>query len=234
MKKALVGIGVVFGVLLIGAIAIFLMVIGIRNRLVILEENVDNQWAQVEVQYQRRYELIPNLVEAVKGTLEQEREVFGDIADARTRYAESPEGSQERVNAANDLESSLGRLLVIVEDYPELKSNETVQNLMTQLEGTENRIAVERRRYNDEVTKFNKKIRVFPNNVINNLFLSFEEKERFEAVENADVAPDVDLSVDDDAPDNAGEGNSNGEGDNGDAQVNDEDTQGENTEETQD
>jgi LemA protein len=197
MKKAIIGVGVVFGVLLVGALAVFLMVIGMRNKLVRMEEDVDNQWAQVEVQYQRRYELIPNLVNAVKGTLEQEQEVFGQIAEARTRYAESPEGSQERVEAANELESSLGRLLVIVESYPELRSNETVRDLMTQLEGTENRIAVERRRYNDAVTEFNKTIRVFPNNVINNLFLNFEEKERFESVEGSQVAPEVDLSVDD-------------------------------------
>jgi LemA protein len=197
MKKAIIGVGVVFGVLLVGALAVFLMVIGMRNKLVRMEEDVDNQWAQVEVQYQRRYELIPNLVNAVKGTLEQEQEVFGQIADARTRYAESSEGSQERVEAANELESSLGRLLVIVESYPELRSNETVRDLMTQLEGTENRIAVERRRYNDAVTEFNKTIRVFPNNVINNLFLNFEEKERFESVEGSQVAPEVDLSVDD-------------------------------------
>ncbi len=218
MKKALVGVGIVFGVLLVGAIAIFLMVIGIRNKLVVMEENVDNQWAQVEVQYQRRYELIPNLVNAVKGTLEQEQEVFGQIADARTRYAESPSGSQDRVDAANDLESSLGRLLVIVESYPELRSNETVRDLMTQLEGTENRIAVERRRYNDLVTEFNKTIRIFPNNIINDLFLKFEEKERFESVEGADVAPEVDLSVDDDSEDEADstETDSNEETGNGD------------------
>jgi LemA protein len=207
MKKAIAGLGIVLGIVFVGAAVLFLMFIGLRNKLVLMEEDVDNQWAQVEVEYQRRYDLIPKLVNSVKGAMEQEQKIFGDIAEARTRYAETQEGSQERVEAANDLESSLSRLLVIMENYPELKSNETVQDLMTQLEGTENRISVERRRYNDLVTDFNKRLRVFPNNLINDWFLNFEEKERFEAVEGAETAPEVDLSTDNGDGENSSEEN---------------------------
>lgn len=201
MKKVLIGFGVLIGVVVVAAAAIFFMVIGLKNELVVMEEDVDNQWAQVEVQYQRRFDLIPNLVASVKGYMEQEQKVFGDIADARTRYAGSDSGSQDRVDAANELESAVGRLLVIMENYPELKSDQTVTDLMTELEGTENRISVERKRYNDLVTDFNKKIRVFPNSLINDLFLHFDEKETFEAAEGAEFAPTVDLSVDDDDDD---------------------------------
>ncbi|HHH14119.1 MAG TPA: LemA family protein, partial [candidate division WWE3 bacterium] len=120
------------------------------NSLVRLQEEVNNQWAQVETQYQRRYDLIPNLVETVKGVAGQEQKVFGDIAEARTRYA-GAQNPQERVDAANQLETALGRLLVIVENYPQLKSSESFNTLMAQLEGTENRISVERKRYNEKV-----------------------------------------------------------------------------------
>lgn len=195
MKKFLIGCGIALAVLLLFVGGVALMVLGLRNSLVVMEEDVRNQWAQVEVQYQRRYDLIPNLVESVKGVMEQEQEVFGDIAEARTKYAGSESGSQERVEAANEIESAVGRLLVIMENYPELKSNENVSQLMVELEGTENRIAVERRRYNDQVTEFNKKIRVFPNNIVNDIFLNFEEKERFESVAGSEEAPEVDLSV---------------------------------------
>ncbi|MDD3661605.1 MAG: LemA family protein [Candidatus Dojkabacteria bacterium] len=195
MKKFLALLAVGCGVLVVLGVVVFLSVMGLRNNLVRQEENVSTQWAQVEVQYQRRFDLIPNLVSSVRGILEQEQEVFGDIADARTRYSGAPSGSQERVEAANELESALGRLLVIMENYPELRSNETVQALMVELEGTENRISTERRRYNDVVNEFNQTIRVFPNSLVNDLFLHFDAKERFEAVEGADVAPEVDLDV---------------------------------------
>lgn len=193
----MLGLGAVLAVVVVIAVAIFAMVIGLKNDLVLMEEEVENQWAQVEVQYQRRFDLIPNLVASVKGYMEQEQTVFGDIAEARTRYSGASAGSEERVGAANELESALGRLLVIMENYPELKSDQTVQDLMTQLEGTENRISTERKRYNDKVTEFNKTIRVFPNSLINDLFLHFDEKDLFEAVEGAEFAPEVDLSTDD-------------------------------------
>src|SRR3989338_1138017 len=118
------------------------------NRLVSLNESTDNQWAQVETQYQRRFDLIPNLVESVKGIFSQEQKVFGDLAEARTRYSGATSVG-EKVAAANQVETALGRLLVVVENYPQLRSAENVQTLMVQLEGAENRISVERKRFND-------------------------------------------------------------------------------------
>lgn len=198
MKKALVAVGLFFGAIIVLAVIVFIAIISLKNKLVIAEEDVNNKWANVETQYQRRYDLIPNLVESVKGYMNQEQEIFDEIAEARTRYAGTTSGSQDRVDAANDLESSLGRLLVIMENYPELQSDSLVTSLMEELEGTENRIAVERNRYNDEVNSFNKMIRVFPNSLINDLFLHFELKTRFEAVEGAETAPQVDLTFDND------------------------------------
>ncbi|MEA3357308.1 MAG: LemA family protein [Patescibacteria group bacterium] len=198
MKKILGGLGIliIVGVVLVGACV--MSVIGLKNKLVIMEEDIDNQWAKVEVQYQRRYDLIPNLVSSVRGYMDQEQEIFGDIADARTRYSGLAAGSAERVDAANELESAIGRLLVIMENYPELKSDATVLDLMTQLEGTENRISTERNRYNDIVTEYNQTLKVFPNSLINRWFLHYEEVDVFEAAEGADVVPTVDLSSDKD------------------------------------
>lgn len=195
MKKSLITLLLVVGglVLLIGAIV--MKVITLNNSLITMDEGISTQWAQVEVQYQRRYDLIPNLVESVKGVLGQERAVFGEIAEARTRYAGSTEGSEEQVEAANDIESALGRLLVIMENYPELNSDETVQALMTELEGTENRISTERYRFNELITDYNTTLKTFPNSLINSLFLHFEERTRFESVEGAEEAPDVDLTL---------------------------------------
>lgn len=205
MKKVLIGCGVALAAAVVLGIFLALAVIGLRNRLVVMDEDVENAWAKVEVQYQRRFDLIPNLVESVKGYMDHEEDVFGDIADARTKYGDSDPGSAERVEAANEVESALGRLLVIMENYPELKSDAQVADLMTQLEGTENRIATERNRYNDWVKDFNQTIRVFPNSLINDLFLHFETKERFEAAEGAEYAPTVDLTDDDeDTTDNSG------------------------------
>lgn len=195
MKKTFLTIGLVIVGLVAIAGAIVMRVIGLNNSLVTMDEGIETQWAQVEVEYQRRYDLIPNLVESVKGVLGQERAVFGEIADARTRYAGASAGSEEQVEAANDLEGSLARLLVIMEDYPELDSNETVQDLMTQIEGTENRISTERYRFNEDITDYNTTLKTFPNSLINSLFLHFEERSRFESEEGAEESPDVDLTL---------------------------------------
>lgn len=191
MKKGLLIIlAVIAGlILLVGG-----WFVGKYNAMVTGEQEVENKQAQVEVQLQRRYDLIPNLVNSVKGSMTQEQTVFGDIADARTRYAGATSGTSDKVEASNELESAIGRLLVIIENYPELKSNETVVGLMDELAGTENRVAVERRRYNDEVTTFNNLIKTFPNNLFAGLF-GFEEKVRFEAAEGAETAPEVNLSL---------------------------------------
>lgn len=152
-------------------------------------ENVKGQWAQVEAQYQRRFDLIPNIVNSVKGIMKQEQKVFGDLADARTRYAGAT-NANEKVAAANDVENSLSRLLVIVENYPQLKSAENVQTLMVQLEGTENRISVERGRFNDLVKIFNTKTQTFPSNVFARLF-GFNKWPYFQAQTGAENAPPV-------------------------------------------
>lgn len=175
-------------------VIIVLWVVGFYNSIINLNESVDNQWAQVETQYQRRFDLIPNLVASVKSVLTQEQKVFGDIADARTRYAGATTVN-DKAAAATEVESALSRLLVIMENYPALKSNETVQALMVQLEGTENRISVERKRFNDSVKVYNVRIKTFPANLLAGLF-NFDARNFFEAVEGSEKAPTVDLNLD--------------------------------------
>jgi len=163
------------------------------NRLVTANEGVDNQWAQVEVQYQRRFDLIPNLVASVKGIMAQEQTVFGDLANARAHYT-SATNVNDKVAAANEVESSLSRLIAIVENYPELKSADTVQTLMSQLEGTENRISVERGRYNDQVQAFNVLIKRFPMSILANMY-GFSAKTYFQVTPGASAVPSVDLQI---------------------------------------
>lgn len=161
------------------------------NKMVTANEAVDNQWAQVETQYQRRFDLIPNLVESVKGVMAQEQEVFGQLADARTKYSGAASAS-EKAEAATQVESALGHLLVIMENYPELKSAENVQTLMAQLEGTENRISVERKRYNDQAKEFNIMIKHIPAKWFASMF-GFSEKDYFESIAGSEVAPSVEF-----------------------------------------
>jgi len=162
---------------------------GIYNKMVTVNEGVDNMWAQVETQYQRRFDLIPNLVESVKGAMEQEQKVFGDLAEARTRYAGATTVN-ERAEAATQVESALARLLVIMENYPQLKSVETVQALMVQIEGTENRISVERKRFNDAARDFNVMVKRIPAKWLASVY-GFAQKAYFEAVAGTENAPAV-------------------------------------------
>ncbi|MCC7289641.1 LemA family protein [bacterium] len=185
MNKILLILG---GVLVLAV----LYLVGMYNSLVTLEQDVANKQSQVEVVLQRRFDLIPNLVNSTKGVLAQEQKVFSDIANARTKYGNASAGSNDKVNAANELESALSRLLVVVENYPQLKSDQTVKDLMTELAGSENRIAVERQRYNDSVTIFNTRVKLFPTNILAGM-LGFEAKPLFEATQGADSAPVVDL-----------------------------------------
>lgn len=179
-----------FGLIALGVVvALGLMVSGFYNNLVISREKVDTQWAQVQTQYQRRFDLIPNLMETVKGVAKQEQTVFGQIADARTKYG-SAKTTDDKVAAANELESSLSRLLVIMENYPELKSSESYQNLMTQLEGTENRVSVERQRFNETVRDYNLVIKRFPANLLAGMF-GFSSRAYFGAADAAQEAPAV-------------------------------------------
>jgi len=187
------GILLIFAVVLIGLLFVAGAAVSNYNTLVAMNADVDNKWAQVENQLQRRNDLIPNLVETVKGFAAQEQTVFGDIADARARMAgaRSPE---EMINANQQLEGALGRLLLIVERYPELRSNENFIRLQDELAGTENRIAVERGRYNDSVTSYNVKIRSFPTLLFARL-LGFGEKPLFEVAEGAEAVPQVDFDT---------------------------------------
>ncbi len=178
----------------IGVIAVLILIIGVwvaesYNTLVKQDEQVNNKWAQVDTQLERRYDLIPNLVSTVKGIAKQEQEVFGKLADARMRYAgaTTPEA---RAQAANETESALGRLLVIVENYPNLQSSQAFRDLMVSLEGSENRIAVARKDYNDAVTAFNTKVKTFPASTVASMF-NFDARTYFEVREEAKQVPVV-------------------------------------------
>jgi LemA protein len=143
--------------------------VGVRNGLVTQRNQVQNAWAQVDVVLQRRADLIPNLVETVKGFAAQEKSILTDLANARASMA-GARTPAERINANSQLEGALGRLLVVVENYPQLKSNENFLRLQDELAGTENRIAVERRKYNETVTAYNTKLELFPGNLVASLF----------------------------------------------------------------
>lgn len=160
MKKGYV----VLGVVVLAALAVGGMYVGRRNEMVVKNETVKSTWAQVDVVLQRRADLIPNLVETVKGFAAQEQTVFHDIASARSALlgAQTP---ADKIAANGQLDGALGRLLLIVENYPQLKSNENFLRLQDELAGTENRIAVERKRYNDTVQDYNTYIGLFPNNI---------------------------------------------------------------------
>lgn len=185
MKK--VGIVIIVILAIIGIMVSSLF--GSYNSLVALDENVNAQWANVESKLQRRFDLIPNLVESVKGAMAQEKEVFTAIADARAKMA-GARTMDEKVEASSQLEGALGRLLVVTENYPELKSNQNVTALMDELAGTENRISTERDRYNEAVNKYNSQIRKFPKSMIAGMF-GFEKRPYFEATGDAGKAPEV-------------------------------------------
>jgi LemA protein len=154
---------------ILGAIIAGGYLFGVRNDLVRQQNDIQGKWAQVDNDMKRRADLIPNLVETVRGNAKQEQTVFGDIAAARSRLLNAP-GPQEKIDANNQLSGALGRLLVLQERYPDLKSNENFQRLQDQLEGTENRLAVARRDYNEAITKYNTSIELFPASLAASLF----------------------------------------------------------------
>jgi LemA protein len=168
--------------------------IGHRNEMVRKKETVNAAWSQVDVVLQRRADLIPNLVETVKGYASQEQKVFGDIAAARAALigAKTP---QDKIAANGQLDSALGRLLVIVENYPQLKSNENFMRLQDELAGTENRIAIERRRYNETLQDYNTYIGLFPNNIVANLSGFTRNDAYFKTDEGARQAPKVNFGA---------------------------------------
>jgi LemA protein len=168
--------------------------IGHRNEMVRKKESVNAAWSQVDVVLQRRADLIPNLVETVKGYASQEQKVFGDIAAARAALigAKSPE---EKIAANGQLDSALGRLLVVVENYPQLKSNENFLRLQDELAGTENRIAIERRRYNETLQDYNTYIALFPNNIVASMSGFTRNDAYFKTDEGARQAPKVNFGA---------------------------------------
>ncbi len=195
MKYAAVGCLV----LLLIAGVVVMYGVGAYNRLVALDEGVDAAWGQVENVYQRRVDLVPNLVATVKGSAEFEQETLTAVVDARSKvgqmsfdHAPDAAGMAQFQQAQDGLSGALSRLLVVVERYPDIKSTEAFRDLMVQLEGTENRIAVERHRFNEVARDFNTLRRTFPSSLIANFF-GFGEKTYFEAVEGAETAPVVEF-----------------------------------------
>jgi len=188
MKKSwvVVGIIVLLALMLVGTF------VGNYNKLVTLNESINGQWAQVENQLQRRNDLIPNLVKTVQGYVKHEKEVFTYIADARAKLA-GAKTIGEKIKANQELDGALSRLLVVVENYPVLKANETFIRLQDELAGTENRIAVERMRYNDVVLGYNILIKRFPSNIVAS-FAGLQKKDAyFKAEEAAKSVPKVEF-----------------------------------------
>jgi LemA protein len=189
MKRVWIVLGVVLGLIVLMAVVVGGTFVSTWNQLVAMDTNIKAAWAQVENQLQRRNDLIPNLVETVKGFAAQEKSIMESIANARARMAGA--GTvQDRIAASNELSSALSRLLVVVENYPQLKSDRTFVRLMDELAGTENRLAVERMRYNEAVREYNRTIRQVPGRLLAP-FLGFTEKPFFEAPAAARQAPQV-------------------------------------------
>ncbi len=188
MKKVLIVLGVLVALLLVTAIAFGSMFVGRRNTMVTQQEGIKGAWAQVDTVIQRRLDLIPNLVETVKGIAAQEREVFTNIANARAAMAGARTPGQ-RIAANEQLGGALSRLLVIVERYPELRSSQNFLRLQDELAGTENRIAIERRKYNQTVQLYNTYIQLFPNNLIASMGGFEREEAYFRTTEEARQAP---------------------------------------------
>src|SRR6266513_3052522 len=191
--------------LLVIAVIFGIWMVGVRNHLVVLDQSVQSQWAQVENDYQRRYDLIPNLVRTVQGAANFEKSTLEAVVNARSRVGQvtmgggapgtanvpnSPQAMAQFEAAQGALSNALSRLLVVVERYPDLKSNQNFLELQSQLEGTENRIAVERRRYNEVVQQFDASVQKFPANLVANMF-GFALKAYFKGAAGSNVAPEV-------------------------------------------
>jgi LemA protein len=193
---------IILGIFFLFAVLLISWFVGIRNNMVTLEEGINNSWAQVQNQYQRRYDLIPNLVETVKGFANQEKEVFLGVTEARAKAGgvmnispetlENPQAFARFQEAQAGLGAALQRLLVVMERYPDIKSNQNFLTLQSQLEGTENRISVERRRFNEQVQAYNSYIRKIPQTFVAGIF-GFQSKEYFKAVSEAEQAPKVEF-----------------------------------------
>lgn len=188
MKK-----GVSITIIIIAIIAVIAIpLIGGYNKIVSLEQTVNTSESNIDTQLQRRSDLIPNLVNTVKGYASQEKEIFTDIANARSKLAGATNVT-DQASADSELSSALSRLLVVVERYPDLKSNQNFRDLSIQLEGTENRIAVARQDYNTAVTNYNTKIKKFPTNLTASVF-GFDERPLYKASEGSQQVPSVDFN----------------------------------------
>jgi len=200
MSKGMIGCGVALIVLLLILGAAFMWFVGVRNGLVESEESVKAQWAQVENVYQRRLDLIPNLVETVKGYAEHEQETFTEVTEARSKASSiqvdpeklmgNPAALAQFQQAQEGLAGALSRLMVVVEKYPDLKANQNFLDLQVQLEGTENRITQERRRFNEQAQGYNTQIRKFPASVVASMS-GFDQIPYFDAAAGAEKAPEV-------------------------------------------
>jgi len=186
VKRNLIIAGVV---LLVVLFSLYSLLQGNYNKFVALDETVKSSWAQVENQLQRRYDLIPNLVETVKGYAKQEKDVLVEVTNARSRVGGAG-NIPDKITANNELSSALSRLLVVVEKYPDLKSNQNFLRLQDELAGTENRITVERRRYNEAVQSYHVAIRSFPGSIVAGIF-GFRQAAFFAAPAAAQAAPQV-------------------------------------------
>jgi len=194
-KKFAIGCVVVFVLVVLIAVAIFFgVLVNIRNNMTAKNVMVDQEWSQVQNVYQRRLDLVPNLAEAAKAYLKLERDIFKSIADARAGIA-AAKTPAELDSATQEVNSFIRDFRVVVEDTPELKASETIRDLMNQLEGTENRITVERQRFNESVGDYNTYIKLWPQSIIASRY-GFEPRDFFEAEEGAEVAPDIDLNID--------------------------------------
>ena len=181
--------GVLIG-LLVAVLVIGVGIASIYNTIITKHETVTAKWAQVENQLQRRSDLIPNLVNSVKGYAAHEKTVFEDVTKARSQWSNAT-NMDDKVKAAGQMDAALSRLLLVVENYPQLKADQTFLQLMDELSGTENRIAVERMRYNDAVKDFNITVRRFPANIVSGMFGYKPASEYFKAEEKAKTVPEV-------------------------------------------
>jgi|SoiMethySBSTD1v2_1073268.scaffolds.fasta_scaffold468246_1 LemA protein len=192
-NKLLIGCGGLLLVAVVLAVVIGGWAASVRNELVVLDEQMKEKWAQVETVLQRRYDLIPNLVNTVKGYAQHEKEIFENVARLRSQWS-SATTLAEKTKAANEMESALSRLIAVAENYPDLKANQNFRDLQFELSGTENRIAVERQRYNESVKTYNTRVRMFPTSLIAGMMGFLPSTAYFDATPAATEAPKVDFS----------------------------------------
>ncbi len=192
MKKGTLILVIVLVVILLAVLSVYSFIKGTYNSIIKMDESVAGAWAEVENNLQRRYDLIPNLVNTVKGFAQQEKDVFLGVTEARSKVGGAVGNIPNRMAAENELSTALSRLLLVVENYPLIKSDANFLALQDELAGTENRIAVARKRYNDAVKTYNMTIRQFPQNIIAGFF-NFEKHSFFDAPQAAEATPKVDF-----------------------------------------